>query len=477
MSTTLTIEILTNVAKAVAGIDSVDKKTSGLAAGVKSAALGIGAALSVDKIVSWGKEWLAAGLDANRALNDTKRVFGESAEGVNAWGEKASTTFGTTAADAEKMASKVGIALEGFGASHQLAAKESEALVQRSAELAKVLGTDTESVLTRVEAAMRGRTAGLKDYGVEVAKGSDSTAIFNAFMDQTGKAAGAADTKLGTFHATMGDLSATLGQALVPVLMAVLPLFNAVGNWAKEHKGPFTAIVLVIAALALIFGIATAAASAFAIAQLAALWPILLVVAAVAALIAIIAVVIHYWSDLVGWFHTAEQAVLSFGRSWGGVLLLFAGPIGIAIAAIANFGRIWGVVEAAIHGVEGAVHAVMGAVNAALGAFEKLGGVIENIVGKAKSAADFIASLPGKAVSAGGKILSAINPFLAPPSGGASASPYGTTSGAVPVTFAPSITITGDVGDPVLAGRRIVSALEAWTQANGRRRIAALVGP
>jgi hypothetical protein len=43
--------------------------------------------------------------------------------------------------------------------------------------------------------------------------------------------------------------------------------------------------------------------------------------------------------------------------------------------------------------------------------------------------------------------------------------------------FAPSITFTGDVGDPMLAGRRIVGALETWAAANGRRRLAALVGP
>ena len=44
------------------------------------------------------------------------------------------------------------------------------------------------------------------------------------------------------------------------------------------------------------------------------------------------------------------------------------------------------------------------------------------------------------------------------------------------MTF-PSITITGDVGDPTLAGRRIIAALETWAASNGRRRIAALVAP
>ena len=62
---------------------------------------------------------------------------------------------------------------------------------------------------------------------------------------------------------------------------------------------------------------------------------------------------------------------------------------------------------------------------------------------------------------------------------GAPAGPsaYGATPYGPPVTFAPTINISGDIGDPVLAGRRIVAALESWTAANGRRRVAALVGP
>lgn len=165
-----------------------------------------------------------------------------------------------TAADAEKAAAKVGIALEGYGMSQADAARASEALVQRSQEMGKVLGVDSEEVLGKVETAMRGRTAGLKDYGVAVDKGADSTDIFNAFMQDTSKYAGQANTPMGDLHATMGDLSATLGQALIPVLNIVIPLFQTIGDWAKDHKVVFDAIVLVFTGLALIFGVAAAAA-------------------------------------------------------------------------------------------------------------------------------------------------------------------------------------------------------------------------
>jgi hypothetical protein len=450
VATSLTIQVLTDVSKAVAGIDSVDKKTSSLGSTMKSVGLAIGGAFSVDKVTGWAKQWIADGMDAVGAMKNVRVAFGDSAEGVIAWGDTAARTFGTTAAEADKMAAKVGIALEGYGISASDAAKMSEALVQRSADIAKVMGTDTESVLAKVETAMRGRTAGLKDYGVQIDKGSSSTQIFNAFMDQTAETAGRSDTTMATFHATMGDLSATLGQALLPVLLSIMPIFQGLADWATNNHAAFVAIVLVITGLALAFGIASTAAGIFAIASLSALWPILAVVAGVAALVAIVVVVIKYWGDLVGWFHTAVGAIEGVISALGPLIFLF-GPLGVAIGVVENFGKAWNAVTKAVNAVHSAIEAVVGAV-------EKAAGAINNFL-------SHIPHIPGLP-----------SPFSAPAPAGPGVSSYGASAYAAPVTFAPSITITGDIGDPTLAGRRIVAALEAWTAANGRRRIAALAG-
>jgi hypothetical protein len=447
VATTLTISILADVAKAVQGIDNVDKRTQSWGSNMKNLAVGIGSAFSVDKIKGWAESWINSGLDASRALRNVKVVFGDAAKGVDAWGEKAATTFGTTAAEAEKMAAKVGVALTGYGMDQATAAKASEDLVQRTAEMSKVLGVDQLSVLQKVETAMRGRTAGLKDYGVAVDKGASSTEVFNAFMDQTSQYAGQADTPIASLKATFGDLSAQLGQALLPIIAAVIPLLQTVGQWAKDHKGPFDAIVIVITALALAFGIATTAASVFAVAQLGALWPILAVVAAVAAMVAIVILVIKYWSDLVGWYHTAADAVVGFIDRFQILLLLFGGPLGIALVALRHFSDIWGAIKTAVDAVASAISKVWDWA-------EKVGGSIGKWIGK----------IPG----VGGN--------MAAPAGAPGVAAYGVGATAAPVTFAPSITITGDVGDPILAGRRIVAALETWTAANGRRRLTALVG-
>ena len=448
MATSLTITVLADVAKAVQGIDSIDQKTSSFGSNMKSAALAIGGAFSVDKIKGWVSGWVDAGLDASRAAKDIKVTFGDAAKGVAEWADGAAKNFGTTSAEAEKMAAKVGVALEGYGFSTQAAADASSALVQRSADIAKVMGTDTESVLARVETAMRGRTAGIKDYGVEIAKGASSTDIFNGFMDQTAKFAGQADTPIASMKATMGDLSAQLGMALIPVIAALVPWLQKIGDWATNNKGAFDAIVFVITALALVFGIATAAAGAFAIASFGALLPILLVVAGIAALVAIVVLVIKYWGDLIGWFHTAASAIQGVIEKLGPLILLF-GPLGAAIAVVETLAKHWDdvtkAVSAALHMIESVVDAVGKAASA-------VGGFLSHLP-----------HLPGLPFG-----LSAGAPAAGPAA-------YGAAAYAAPV-FSPQITINGDIGDPTLAGRRIVAALESWTAANGRRRLAALVG-
>ncbi len=177
----------------------------------------------------------------------------------------------------------------------------------------------------------------------------------------------------------------------------------------------------------------------------------LAVVGAIAALVAIIVVVCRNWSTLVGWFETAKNAIANLPGPIQVLIALLGGPLAAAIVVIANFGKIWGTVKSAVDAVAGAIQRVIDVAGKVAGAVGKVGGLIDKL-----------------------------NPFshLAAPPSAASAgvSSYGASPYGAPV-FAPTINISGDIGDPVLAGRRIVAALESWTAANGRRRIAALVGP
>jgi hypothetical protein len=485
VATTLTIAVLADVAKAVAGIDKIEERTKSWGERMQGVAMAIGGAFSTQKIVSTVEGWVQAGLDAKGAMKNVGLVFGESATGVKDWAESSAKTFGMTAADAEKGAAKIGVALEGMGYTHAQAAKMSMDLMKRTADVAKVTGTDQETVLGKVETAFRGRTAGLKDYGVQVAKGSDSTAIFNAFMQDTAQYAGRADTGLGNLHGTMGDLSAQLGLALVPIVMTFLPLLQMLANLAKSNKVVFDILVIALAAVALAFSIATVAAGAFGITTWAGLWPILAVVAGIIALIAIIAVVIRYWHNIVDALIVAWHWIENVGQKFWW-LIMFMGPLGVLVVVLTNFKQIWAEIEPVVLAVWRAVQKVIDvAGNVVTGAVDKFKGAwsavekavnavhdaISKVINIAKSAADKVGDVLSKVPLL--NKLPGINPSSASPAG---ATPYG-VSPMAPVVFAPSITITGDVGDPVLAGRRIVNALEAWTAANGRRRIASLVAP
>jgi hypothetical protein len=449
MATSLTISILADVAKAVQGIDSVDKRTASWGSTMKSIGTTIAGAFSLSKIEGWAKGWIQAGFDASRAAKDVALAFGDSAAEVKKWAEDTSTHFGMTASEAEKAASKVGIALKGYGMSQAEAAAASEALVQRSADLAKVMGVDQAEVLAKVETAMRGRTAGLKDYGVQIDKGSSATQIFNQFMAQTADTAGQSDTGLGQLHATMGNLSEQLGTALIPIVKMFIPILQMLGNFARSNKVAFDAVVIVLAVLATAFSVAATAAGVFGITTAAALWPITAVALGIAGLVAIIIVVCANWSTLVGWMHTAGSAVMDFVGRFQILIAIFGGPFGIALVALKHFHELWAGLTGVIHGVESAINAV--------------GGAISKIQGAFSSFANFVSKIPGV-----GKGVPGVP-------AGPGVSPYGPAP--APVVFSPTITITGDVGDPVLAGRRIVNALESWAAVNGRRRIASLVAP
>jgi hypothetical protein len=448
VATSLTIEILTDAAKAVQGINSIDKKTQTLGQTMKGIGGAVAGAFSTKEIIGWAQTALDAGMQLKGAMKNVNLVFGDSADGVKAWGEAAAAAFGMTASEADSAAAKLGVALTGFGMSQDEAASASERLVQRSAEMGKVLGVDTAEVLARVEAAMRGRTAGLKDYGVQVDKGSDATAILNGFLDQTSQYSGRADTTMGEFHATMGNLTEQIGLALLPVLNTLMPILQGLANWATQNKTAFTLIVIIVGALALAFSVAATAAGIMAVATWATLWPVLAVVGGIVALIAIVILIIKYWSTLVGWFHTAVGAVQGVIDKLGPLIFLF-GPLGIAIGTIENFGKAWDAVHKAVSAVLDVIKRVVDAVG---GAASKIG--------------DFLSHIP----HIPGLNIPGVTSAAAGPSATASAT-------AAPVVFAPQITLTGDVGDPMLAGRRIVAALEAWTAANGRRRVAALVAP
>jgi hypothetical protein len=99
-----------------------------------------------------------------------------------------------------------------------------------------------------------------------------------------------------------------------------------------------------------------------------------------------------------------------------------------------------------------------------------------------KKAADAAWNVMEKIKNAPANAWHALTPWSAPPAAGgayygASGPSRSGAGGSATGSGSPQIVvnIAGDVGDPVVLGRRVVAALDAYTSANGRRRLSELV--
>lgn len=195
------------------------------------------------------------------------------------------------------------------------------------------------------------------------------------------------------------NVKAKLGKGLLPAYTAVLTIMSKFAGFASKHTGLVKGIVLAVAALAvvvlaasaaqrvynagvLIYNVTTKAAAAATAAWRTAQFllniammanPVGVLVVAIVALIAIVAVIIAkneglrkkllaVWGAIKGLVIGAVHAVIGFvKRNWPLLLAILAGPIGLAVLAIAkNWDRIKAGVSAAWHGIVGAVRTGIG---------------------------------------------------------------------------------------------------------------------
>jgi hypothetical protein len=247
--------------------------------------------------------------------------------------------------------------------------------------------------------------------------------------------------------ATTEELKITLGEALLPVVNSLIPPLLAIANWAKENPTTFRIITFAILGVAAAIGIATAASAALMLVSLPMIGTFLAIAAAVIALTAVIVIVVRNWETLVGWLRNAWDWIGRVVDAMGVLIVLF-GPIGAAIYLVKNFETAW-------RGVEAAVRAVISAVEWVMSKLSGLGGLLSRIPG--------------------------IGGFATIPAGGGGAAPGLFALPEIPGFGAPgagveiNVTIAGNVGDPVVLGRRIVEALGAYVDAVGRRELAAVV--
>lgn len=269
-----------------------------------------------------------------------ENVFGESGGAVQKWASGVSTSLRESQLQAETTAGSFGGFLNGLGVSKEQSAGLSEQLTSLTANMAAFNNADPASVQQALQGALKGRTAGLKQYGVTltdaqvqqealshatelgltVTNGTvgplntqqKALATLYAVMDSTkgqqGALASSSDTlkaKQQVLSAEFDNFKATLGTYLLPILARVagyittdvIPALITVGQWVQRNQGwlkplaeaigavvaGFLAWKLGVAAWEAITEAATAVQAAFNAVMDAN--PIMLVVLAVAALV------------------------------------------------------------------------------------------------------------------------------------------------------------------------------------------------
>lgn len=452
----LTISILADVSKASKALQEIQGQTEGFADKAKGALAGLAGAFSLNKLQGWASEWTGLAREAAGSADAVTRVFGEAAGSVFDWAKENANAIGLTAAEAGRYAVVLGNQLQSYGVTAEDAASQSTEALRRSADVAKVLGKDMESVQGAISSALKGRFNSMKDLGVQMDKetvqarllgaglgeltedeltAAQASEVLAMFLEQTGHMAGSVKPgNLKELGAAVTEVKTSLGEGLQPIIKEIIPYFLKMTDWAKENPALLRGVVYSLMAVAAALSLASIAMGIFALVSS----PIALIVGgivlALAGIAAVVYLVVTNFDTLTGALRGALDWILNLTSGWGDLLLLFGGPLGLAILAVKNFEKAWEAVKRIVAEVADRIGDLIG----------KAGGILGRI--------------PGVPWAAGG--------------GGG----FGPASSSSSVTLAPAITFNGDVGDPSLIAGRVIGALEVWTAANGRARIARLAG-
>ena len=174
-------------------------------------------------LVSVLKSSVSEGAKLETQTIRTTKVFGEQAEGIKRWSENAATALRLTKAEALDAASTFGTLLANMDVAPAKVAPMSKALTQLAADMAAFKGVKPEVALSALEAAVAGRTRGLKQLGVTItatmiATEAERLGLVKSTVDlgkvkQAAEAVRIAEYNLGQATAKHGAQSAQAAKA------------------------------------------------------------------------------------------------------------------------------------------------------------------------------------------------------------------------------------------------------------------------
>jgi len=245
----------TNVKKADKSIDQLGdsaeksaKKTGGLTGKLTAMKVAVVAVAGVilSKFVQGIKESITLASNLEESINAVTVVFGEGADGILKFGEKAATSVGLAASEYNQLATSTGALLKDTGIPLNEVADLTNDLAVRAADMASVFNTDVKDALSAINQALRGETEAIRRYAGNVTdtslqqflltKGINKTTAelteqekrlyrVQLIMEQTADTAGdfndtsdSLANRTRILSAQFKDLKGRLGDELVPIV-------------------------------------------------------------------------------------------------------------------------------------------------------------------------------------------------------------------------------------------------------------------
>lgn len=403
------LKIIADVKDAVQGVETVSKETQSMKDRMIGVGKSVAAGLAVGAVVEFGRQSITSAAEADDAMDQVEKAFGGASDEILAFSQNTAETMGLSAQDFQAMASETGALLTGMGVGADEAAKQTETLAQRAADMAAIWGTDATTAMDAMNKGMLGNTRGLREFGVVIDKNEiQARAMAKGYVDAEGKVTQAGEAiaaqelilektseMQGAFAENSGDLGSqqqilaakmenlktTIGTALLPVLTQLMelmqPLLDFVQQnitWLAPLAGAIAGIVLAVKAWNTVQLILNSSLLAN---------PIFQVVAAVAAITAAVIWAynnVEWFRDLVdgaadvivgafNWIKETALTVFNWIKDhWPLLLAILTGPFGAIVAiVIKNWDTIKESVTNVINWVKDRFGELAGKVSGALG--------------------------------------------------------------------------------------------------------------
>lgn len=236
--------------------NNAQKAGSRIASTITKAGVAVAAALSVKKLVDFGKECINLGSNLAEVQNVVDVTFPKMTAQVNEFAQSAVSSFGLSETMAKKFTGTFGAMAKAFGFSESAAYDMGTTLTGLAGDVASFYNITQDEAYTKLKSVFTGETESLKDLGVVMTQTAlDSYALANGFSKTTSAMTEAEKVALryafvqdqlsaatGDFERTsdswanqvrvlslqFDSLKATIGQGLINVFLPVIKTINTV---------------------------------------------------------------------------------------------------------------------------------------------------------------------------------------------------------------------------------------------------------